>query len=62
MSHYIQSSLSYVTGAHTLKVGFQQRFGWQQDTRTGINADLISSTQWRADPSHHLQHADQQPE
>ncbi|MEP7309071.1 MAG: carboxypeptidase regulatory-like domain-containing protein [Acidobacteriota bacterium] len=41
MSHYIQSSLSYVTGAHALKVGFQQRFGWQQDTRFGINADLI---------------------
>ncbi|MEO8256665.1 MAG: carboxypeptidase regulatory-like domain-containing protein [Acidobacteriota bacterium] len=41
MSHYIQSSLSYVSGSHSLKVGFQQRFGWQQDTRTGINADLI---------------------
>ena len=41
MSHYIQSSLSYVTGAHALKVGFQQRFGWQQDIREGINADLI---------------------
>jgi len=41
MSHYIQSSLSYVSGAHALKVGFQQRFGWQQDSRFGINADLI---------------------
>jgi hypothetical protein len=41
MSHYLQSSLSYVTGAHALKVGVQQRFGWQRDTRFGINADLI---------------------
>jgi hypothetical protein len=46
MSHYIQSSLSYVTGAHNLKIGFQQRFGWQQDIRVGINADLIQ--QYRA--------------
>jgi len=41
MSHYLQSSLSYVTGSHSLKVGIQQRFGWQQDIREGINADLI---------------------
>jgi len=41
MSHYIQSSLLYVTGSHALKVGIQQRFGWQQDIREGINADLI---------------------
>jgi hypothetical protein len=41
MSHYLQSSLSYVTGAHALKLGIQQRFGWQQDSRFGINADLI---------------------
>jgi hypothetical protein len=41
MSHYIQSSLSYVTGAHAMKVGVQQRFGWQRDTREDINADLI---------------------
>ena len=30
-----------MTGAHALKVGFQQRFGWQQDIREGVNADLI---------------------
>ena len=41
MSHYILSSLSYVTGAHAVKVGMQHRFGWQRDTREGINADLI---------------------
>jgi carboxypeptidase family protein len=40
MSHYIQSSLSYVTGSHNMKVGVQQRFGWQQDRRQDINADL----------------------
>ena len=40
MSHYIQSSLSYVTGSHNMKVGVQQRFGWQQDKRQDINADL----------------------
>ena len=37
----MQSSLSYVTGSHALKVGVQQRFGWQQDIRQDINADLI---------------------
>jgi hypothetical protein len=41
MSHYILSSLSYVTGSHALKVGVQHRFGWQRDTRQDINADLI---------------------
>ncbi len=41
MSHYLQSSLSYVTGAHALKIGVQHRFGWQQDRRQDINADLI---------------------
>jgi hypothetical protein len=41
MSHYLLSSLSYVTGAHALKVGVQHRFGWQRDTRQDINADLI---------------------
>jgi hypothetical protein len=41
MSHYILSSLSYVTGSHALKVGIQHRFGWQRDTREDINADLI---------------------
>ena len=40
MSHYVQSSLSYVTGSHSLKVGFQHRFGWQQDIREDVNADL----------------------
>jgi len=40
MSHYITTSLSYVTGAHALKVGFQDRIGWQQDIRQNINADL----------------------
>jgi hypothetical protein len=41
MSHYILGSLSYVTGSHSLKVGLQDRFGWQHDLRQGINADLI---------------------
>src|ERR1043166_1956392 len=40
MSHYLISSLSYVTGSHALKIGVQDRFGWQRDTRSGINGDM----------------------
>ena len=35
-----------MTGSHALKVGIQQRFGWQRDIRQYINADLIQ--QYRA--------------
>ena len=63
MSHYLQSSLSYVTGSHNMKVGLQQRVGWQQDKRQDINADLTQQYQERrAHAGVDLQHADRQPE
>jgi hypothetical protein len=40
MSQVVMLSLSYVSGAHAFKVGFQDRFGWLKDIRTGVNADL----------------------
>ena len=40
MSQVIVASLSYVSGAHALKVGFQDRFGWLEDIRQDVNADL----------------------
>jgi hypothetical protein len=40
MSQVINASLSYVSGAHAFKVGFQDRFGWLKDIRQGVNADL----------------------
>ncbi|MEP7308943.1 MAG: carboxypeptidase regulatory-like domain-containing protein [Acidobacteriota bacterium] len=40
MSQVINASLSYVSGAHAFKVGFQDRFGWLEDIRQGVNADL----------------------
>ena len=36
----INISLSYVTGTHALKVGFQNRSGWLEDNRPGSNGDL----------------------
>jgi hypothetical protein len=40
MSHVLMASLSYVTGAHNFKVGFQNRSGWERDVRTSVNGDL----------------------
>jgi hypothetical protein len=40
LSQVINISLSYVTGTHALKVGFQDRYGWLEDNRTGVNGDL----------------------
>jgi hypothetical protein len=40
-SNVAQASLSYVTGAHALKVGFQHRWGWTTATRLAFNADLV---------------------
>ncbi len=40
VSYVVASSMSYVTGAHALKVGFQQRWGWYRADRK-INGDLI---------------------
>jgi hypothetical protein len=40
LSQVINVSLSYVTGTHALKVGFQDRYGWLEDNRLGINGDL----------------------
>ena len=34
------ASLSYVTGAHAFKVGFQNRYGWLKDIRQDVNGDL----------------------
>ena len=63
MSHYIQSSLSYVTGAHNLKIGVQQRFGWQQDIagRHQRRSDPAVPRR-RPHPGHYLQYADRQPQ
>src|SRR5262249_895896 len=33
--------LSYVSGAHAFKVGFQDRFGYAKDIRNNVNGDLI---------------------
>ena len=40
LSQVIVASLSYVSGAHALKFGFQDRFGWLEDIRQDVNADL----------------------
>lgn len=40
ISRVAQASLSYVTGAHQFKVGFQDRWGWSRDTRLDVNGDL----------------------
>jgi hypothetical protein len=40
-SHVVIASVSYVTGAHNLKVGIQNRSGWLRDTRSGVNGDII---------------------
>ena len=40
ISHVTVASLSYVTGAHNFKVGFQHRSGWEKDRRFGVNGDL----------------------
>jgi hypothetical protein len=41
LSHVVQASLSYVSGAHAFKVGFQDRFGYAKDIRDSVNGDLI---------------------
>ena len=40
LSQVVNVSLSYVSGAHALKVGFQNRYGWPEDIRAGVNGDL----------------------
>jgi hypothetical protein len=40
ISHGTMASLSYVTGTHNFKVGFQNRSGWEKDQRYNVNADL----------------------
>ena len=40
-SHVVVASLSYVSGAHNLKVGVQDRWGWVKDLRYNINGDII---------------------
>jgi hypothetical protein len=40
-SNVAQASLSYVSGAHAIKAGFQDRWGWTTATRlSGTNGDL----------------------
>ncbi len=40
-SNVAQASLSYITGSHAMKVGFQDRWGWTTATRlSGTNGDL----------------------
>jgi carboxypeptidase family protein len=41
LSHVVQASFSYVTGAHAFKAGIQDRFGYAKDIRLNINGDLI---------------------
>ena len=41
LSHVWQASLAYVTGAHAIKVGVQDRWGYAKDIRLNINGDLI---------------------
>ncbi len=40
-SHVVIASVSYVTGAHNLKVGIQKRSGWLRDLRQGVNGDIV---------------------
>jgi hypothetical protein len=40
ISHGTVASLSYVSGAHNLKVGLQNRSGWEKDQRFNVNGDL----------------------
>jgi hypothetical protein len=39
-SNYATASMSYVSGAHSVKVGFQNRWGWTSATRQNVNGDL----------------------
>ena len=39
LSHVYMASLSYVSGAHNLKGGLQQRWGYARDIRYDVNAD-----------------------
>jgi hypothetical protein len=41
LSHVVQASFSYVSGAHAFKAGIQDRFGYAKDIRLNINGDLI---------------------
>ena len=41
LSHVAQASLSYVSGAHSFKVGIQDRFGYGKDIRPNINGDIV---------------------
>jgi hypothetical protein len=41
LSHVVQASISYVSGAHAFKAGIQDRFGYAKDIRTNVNGDLI---------------------
>jgi hypothetical protein len=40
LSQVVNVSLAYVSGAHSFKVGFQNRYGWLEDNRPSGNADL----------------------
>lgn len=40
ISRIAQASLTYVSGAHQFKVGFQDRWGWSRDTRLDVNGDI----------------------
>ena len=40
-SHVVVASMSYVSGAHNLKVGIQNRSGWLKDLRRDINGDIV---------------------
>src|SRR4030095_6139043 len=42
-SHVIIGSVSYVSGAHNIKVGIQNRSGWLQELRRDITGDAVQA-------------------
>lgn len=58
-SHVVVASLSYVSGAHNLKVGVQDRWGWVKDLRYNINGDIIQQYRTVQTPAGPVQSASQ---
>ena len=53
LSHVWQASLAYVTGAHAIKFGVHDRWGYAKDIRLNINGDLIGSVPENGLVRHH---------
>src|SRR5262249_10914911 len=41
LSQYWTASVSYVSGAHTVKIGVQDRWGYSKDMRPVVNGDIV---------------------